>query len=439
MDPAADAALQAGLDYLFSFYAAGYQRQLGKFDREVRCPEVFMRIASELALLPVPAKTVLVTGSKGKGSCARLIAHYLQQAGYRVGLVLTPEELSHLDRIRINGSAISAPDFLASLAALKPLLERPVAAAHYYHPPSAIFLLIALHHFRQGGLDYVVIEGGRGAQYDEIGQIPAAVGVVTSILPEHLSKLGPSLAQICADKFSLMRNCARLVCAQQAWVQAQAAHLPGLLARPATPPAQVRIAHALPGTPAMMTAPTPNPAQPPAWFDIANGLAQETLGALGLAKPSQSATMTLSPSCQRLDASVATRLPEGALVFLDGAITPECLDLAYLDSSQCQPNAIVLGLTADKNGEAMLAFLQLHGYHTIFHFQASSSLSDMAVPTQELPWMGKFDKQHGLDAASGAALLELVCRHQRVYVIGVQVFLRAVRQALGVRTLSGAE
>jgi dihydrofolate synthase/folylpolyglutamate synthase len=450
-------ALQAGLDYLFSFYEQGYQRQLGKFDRQVRCPHAFLRMASALALLPAPSRTVLVTGSKGKGTCARLLAHYLRQAGYRVGLVLTPEELTHLDRIRLNGRPIGATDFLAALESLKPILACPSAVADfsdgrldqsaYYHPPTAIFLLIALHYFKQTGLDYVVIEGGRGAQHDEIGRIPAAVGIVTSILPEHLGRLGPTLADVCADKFSLLHNCATLVCSTQAFAQAQ--QLPVHQALTPDALARVRIAAAAHDAGAEVDAANLSPAVPPAWFAIANGLALGALTALGVALPTQSAAMTVSPSCQRLDAGNALGLRPGVVVFLDGAVTPECLDLAYLRSPQCRPNVIVVGLTEDKDVDGMRQFLRAHDFQCVFEFKPVSRLGDIvrAVPMASLgavdlpcaQYAGVFDKTEGLDPVSRAAFDAIVQQHERIYVIGVQVFLRAVRQALGVTALSGEE
>jgi dihydrofolate synthase/folylpolyglutamate synthase len=450
-------ALQAGLDYLFSFYEQGYQRQLGKFDREGRCPQVFLRMASAFGLLPVPSRTILVTGSKGKGTCARLLAYYLQQAGYRVGLVLTPEELTHLDRIRLNGTPIGALDFLAALEWLKPILACTPAVADfpdhftdkssYYHPPTAIFLLIALHYFKQTGLDYVVIEGGRGAQHDEIGQIQAAVGIVTSILPEHLGKLGPTLADVCADKFSLLRNCATLVCSAQAYAQVQALPVSQALTPDAL--ARVRIAPAAHDAGAEADAVNLPPALPPAWFAIANGLALGALAALGVARPAQSAAMTVSPSCQRLDAGNASRLRPDAVVFLDGAVTPECLDLAYLRSPQCRPNAIVVGLTEDKDVDGMRQFLRAHDFQCVFEFKPVSRLDDIvsvapmtsqgAVDLACAQYAGVFDKTAGLDPVSSAAFDAIVQQHERIYVIGVQVFLRAVRQALGVTALSGEE
>ena len=280
--------------------------------------------------------------------------------------------------------------------------------------------MIGLLHFQANGVDYVVIEGGRGAAHDEIGQLSAAVGIVTCILPEHLSRLGPTMAELCADKFSLNTHCAALLCSEQAFACARACALPLEL---------LHMVEAVQAAPAAGR-------ERPAWLALSHALALAALARFGLAAPAQLPGAAAAASCQRLDAALAPVLAPGELVFLDGAVSADCLDLDYMQSACCRPAAIVTGMTADKDVAGLLAVLTAHGFTTQYHFAPTSACGHVAPPAA-LAWSGRFDTAGGLDAASGAALLALLRRHRRVYLIGVQVFLRSVRNFLGVERLAG--
>ena len=413
-------SLQSELGYVFGFFERGHRLQKGRYDREVRRPDVFAAIAAEHRILPLPERTVLVTGSKGKGSCARLVAAYLRQQGKKVGLVLTPEERHHLDRIRINGEPIGADDFVRLLESFKPALEATAdtVSETYYHPPTAIFLLIALKHFRECEVDYIVIEGGRGAKFDEIGQLRAAVGIVTSILPEHMNKLGPSLHEICIDKFSLADHCDTLVCSAQAWMQASSL---GMVLNAA----QMQVAdQAAEAAASAMGIPHP------AWLDTADALARRTLLALGM-KPGQfPEDENIFASCQVMTASASSVLRPGQAVFLDGAIAADCLDFDYIRSDSCSPNAIVFGMSADKDAQAIAQAFAAKGYSRQYFFEAVSRTRHVAPLSFVEHWAGRFDTESGLDEASRHALLQMIEEHGRIYVVGVQIFLRSVRNAL---------
>ena len=98
-------------DPVFASYLSTLPQIRGKSDSQTRAPDVFGEAWADLALVPSASRLILVTGSKGKGTVARLVAWNLQHRGYRVGLVVTPEELNHLDRMRINNEAISPDEF----------------------------------------------------------------------------------------------------------------------------------------------------------------------------------------------------------------------------------------------------------------------------------------------------------------------------------------
>lgn len=410
-----DADLQAGLDYLFSFFEARHCLHTGRFDREVRQPAVFLHIAQSHAVLPRPESTIVITGSKGKGSCARLIAAYLQQQGCRVGLVLTPEERSHLDRIRIDDQSIGSADFLRLLETFKPDLEEAMCCSGdlFYHPPTSVFLLIALKYFRERAVDYVVIEGGRGAQFDEIGQLHAAIGIVTSVFPEHLSRLGPAVQDICIDKFSLTRLCSVVICSEQAWQTAQ---------RTASGLVSAERVH--------VTPPSQEINGQPEWVGTAAALARFALIKLGRGGEFGNKEHWSLPSCEIITAEHSPWINKDQCVILDGAVSPDCLDLVHMASRNCRPGGFILALTADKDIAGITYALQNRFSLPIYFFKPVSRSGHVAAPAGVDEWAGSFDMERGLDECSRENFLELLGRHSRLYVIGVQLFLRSIRNAL---------
>ncbi|SCA57090.1 putative FolC bifunctional protein [Candidatus Terasakiella magnetica] len=196
------------LNHIFASYLSVKPLLKGKLDRETRKPEIILKLARTLDLLPNAQKTLKITGSKGKGTVARLSANALESQG-KVGLLISPEEIDHTDRMRINGVAISKERFVACYEKLLPHLKQPQKPD--YLSPYGLFLLIALQWFKEEGVEFFVIETGRGVRFDEGGQLPAHVGVVTSIFKEHADYLGPSLEEIKVDKLSITQSCTHLV------------------------------------------------------------------------------------------------------------------------------------------------------------------------------------------------------------------------------------
>ena len=198
------------LDDIYRSYMSIKYTVEGKRDSEVRDPTIVISIATELQILPKKADTIKITGSKGKGTVSRIVNNILVDniQNATVGLLVSPEEFDHNDRMKINNQEISKEEFIRVYNLLKPTLlkyEEEFTGLDYLSP-SGLFLLIGLYWFKENSVKHYVLELGRGAKYDEVGQIPSALSTITSILDEHASYLGPEIKDIAFNKFYVHKN-----------------------------------------------------------------------------------------------------------------------------------------------------------------------------------------------------------------------------------------
>lgn len=200
---------QEVLDEIYETFMSVKHLVKGKLDSEVREPNIILGLAKDLQLLPIKSRVLRVTGSKGKGTVARLLATALLKSDIgNVGLLVSPEEMEHTDRIRINSKPIEEDEFVAAYMAIRPALEekKQELLGAQYLSPSGIFLLIGLEVFRNNNVAHYVLETGRGVKYDEIGNIDSKISIVTSIALEHPTYLGSSVEIIAADKLSIVKS-----------------------------------------------------------------------------------------------------------------------------------------------------------------------------------------------------------------------------------------
>jgi dihydrofolate synthase/folylpolyglutamate synthase len=408
-------SISEALRYVFSSYETRFSLSKGKADRSFRLPHIIIGIAKDLGVLPEPSRTVVVTGSKGKGTASRLIAWNLENSNLNIGLVLSPEEVQHRDRIRINNSPIGEEEFIRCLNLAKPRLAATLrnAPEDYYHSPTGIFLLVALIWFKAKAIDYCVIEGGRGALYDEISRIPANCGVVTSVFDEHVVALGPSIRDIAIDKLSLSKSCASVVISTQ--VKNVLSHLGIKIPKNAHVSLVNKNSHWQ---------------SVPRWYE---DLLRAADDACVLVQREVRIPRKVFP--YGTPSFMNFRFAGGQLV-LDGAIHSNSIDPAFLVAHRIFNGAVLIGITDDKDFRGILSALRKIGFA---HFYAAPLVS--GVNHISSTWMRDCDDivtVEEIDVMSGergqlASTIErLVRRHGIVYAIGVQLFLRSIRQALGI-------
>lgn len=406
-------AYDATLAQIYASYLARKPLLAGRPDRDTRDPALCLGVARAAGLIPPPARILKVTGSKGKGTTARMIAEILRQTtGLRVGLFTSPEELTHCDRMRVNGESPSPVAFTEAYQRHAPALARLEAELEglRYLSPFGIFLILALDWFRLKEADLVVLEGGRGAAHDEVGQIESAVSVVTSILPEHLAQLGPTLADVAADKLHAGRTAQALICPPEvaAWNDRL-----GIV-----PPERVHICHAPPLPDAM-------PAPFPLWHQHNAALARHAARTF-LAQRIESVDLAAqSPSFGQIT-------QDGLTIFYDGCISATSLDRDHLRRVITAHDPLILtSLPDDKDGAAIVHVLTTELGGTVAELALTGARGVLSYTRARDGGRLVASLPYDNPVALRDTAARLAAEHgtQTLYFLGTQTFLRLVKSA----------
>jgi len=146
--------------------------------------------------------TIVVTGSKGKGTAAVYASAALAANGLRVGTLTSPGLRTNRERIRVDGDAIAPGDYRALIARVAAALEegRDVLSQDGYLAPTGLFTLAAARHFLDTRCDAWVLEAGMGGASDEVSLFAPGVLVLTPVFAEHIGIIGDTVSDIARDK-----------------------------------------------------------------------------------------------------------------------------------------------------------------------------------------------------------------------------------------------
>jgi dihydrofolate synthase / folylpolyglutamate synthase len=150
---------------------------------------------------------VHLTGTNGKTSVARMIAALLEAAGLSVGSYTSPHLARVNERMVWNGEPVPddvLDDLLAAVAAVEDLL--PDAPSYF-----EILTAAALRWFGDIAVDVAVVEVGLGGTGDATNVVDADVAVVTNVSVDHVEYIGPTVAEIAAEKAGIVEPASALV------------------------------------------------------------------------------------------------------------------------------------------------------------------------------------------------------------------------------------
>jgi dihydrofolate synthase/folylpolyglutamate synthase len=169
-------------------------------------------LAQHLGLSHVEIPTIVVVGSKGKGTIAAYASAALIAAGRRTGTLTSPSVLHNRERMRINGTPISRDDYDALSARISAAIDRvPREPDDGYLAPTGLFTIAAVRYFVDRQCDALVLEAGMGGRSDEVSLFPAHVVAAGAIFGEHLGIIGNSVREIAEEKFGAATSDTRAI------------------------------------------------------------------------------------------------------------------------------------------------------------------------------------------------------------------------------------
>ncbi|MCL6592361.1 MAG: bifunctional folylpolyglutamate synthase/dihydrofolate synthase [Alicyclobacillus sp.] len=175
------------------------------YDRDIRHPEWTRRILDQLGAPDKTAVNVAVTGSKGKGTHAILMAGMLQQAGLRTGLFTGPHLVDFMERFRINGKLMPESVFIQYIQQVRAIADTLAVPRDQYLGPVGLLAVVAALWFQEQHTDVNVFELGRGALHDDVNQLMHQGAVLTPVFLEHRRELGPTLADVAREKAGVIQ------------------------------------------------------------------------------------------------------------------------------------------------------------------------------------------------------------------------------------------
>ena len=156
-------------------------------------------------------KVIHVAGTNGKGSVCAMIDSILRARGYRTGLFTSPHLITFRERIRVNGEMISEDAVASGLTAIRVLIAEWNPHPTFFEVATAL----ALKHFAETKIDFVILETGLGGRLDATNAIQSNVSVITEIDFDHEKWLGHSLGEIAAEKAGIIKPRVPVVSAAQ--------------------------------------------------------------------------------------------------------------------------------------------------------------------------------------------------------------------------------
>lgn len=150
-------------------------------------------------------KTIHVTGTNGKGSVCKYLGSILKQAGYTVGVYISPHLQRFSERITINSKEIPQKDIAQLITKIKPIVEE-MMSKNITPTFFEITTALAFEYFSNKKVDYAVIEVGLGGRYDATNVLTPTLTIITNISLEHTKILGKNTKDIAYEKAGIIKQ-----------------------------------------------------------------------------------------------------------------------------------------------------------------------------------------------------------------------------------------
>jgi dihydrofolate synthase/folylpolyglutamate synthase len=149
-------------------------------------------------------ETLHVTGTSGKGSVCTYLGSVLQASGRRTGVHATPYLQTPVEKLQVDGRYASSEELAGLVDEFRSLLPEGRAATDGL-PYPALWVALTYLYFARKHVDSAVIEVSTGGRFDWTNTLNPRVTVVTTVGPDHLMSLGPSLADVAYHKAGIIK------------------------------------------------------------------------------------------------------------------------------------------------------------------------------------------------------------------------------------------
>lgn len=167
------------------------------------------RVAALLAELGNPHEripAVHITGTKGKGSTAAMVAAALGACGYRTGLFTSPHVSAFEERMSVNGRLPSPDEVVDLVNRAGEAAERLDRLAGEMSPTFfEIATAMAWLWFERAGCAIAVLEVGMGGRLDATNLCRPEVTIITNVSRDHTAVLGSTVEQIAREKAGICK------------------------------------------------------------------------------------------------------------------------------------------------------------------------------------------------------------------------------------------
>lgn len=177
------------LDWLFARQRFGMREGLDTMQ------QLLLRLGSP----QLQFDTVLVAGTNGKGSVARVLAACLQASGARTGLFTSPHLQRVGERASVDGDAAEDPEMERLVGAVRGDAEE--LGATFFEVVTAACLL----RFVEQRVDVAVLEVGLGGRLDATNVAAPDLTLITGVALDHTAVLGSTAAAIASEKAGILR------------------------------------------------------------------------------------------------------------------------------------------------------------------------------------------------------------------------------------------
>lgn len=179
---------------------------LKKYDKKAFNLDRFKKFLRDYDVAYEKLPCIHITGSKGKGTAAHLIASYLSRAGYKVGLFTSPYIVDITEMIVVGGCAISKSRFVEYVMKIKNFLEKSGRlksgdVCTYFEMVTAVMF----QYFLDEKVDIVVLEVGLGGRLDSTNVCKPFLTVLTLVEKEHTEILGKTYREILNEKLGIVK------------------------------------------------------------------------------------------------------------------------------------------------------------------------------------------------------------------------------------------